>query len=111
MPSNISPSVTEVVPFHSAAMITFCLVYGIPRSTLKLEPSIAQHSPSISLAMAARGANAEDMPPVGVIKSGWTCHVQLAFPVVNFNWLVLWLVLCLVLLLGCVVLNISPKHP
>ena len=96
-------------------MLTFSLVYGIPRSTLELERSIAQHFPSISLAMAARGANAEDMPPVGVIKSGCTCDVQLAFRVVNSNWLVswlvLWLVLCLVLLLGCVVFNISPTHP
>ena len=92
-------------------MITFCVVYGIPRSTLKLEQSIAQHYPSISVAMAARGANAEEMPPVGVIKSGWTCYVQLAFRIVNFNWLVLWLVLCLDLLLGFVVLNLSPKRP
>ena len=92
-------------------MITFCVVYGIPRSTLELEQSIAQHYPSISVAMAARDVNAEDMPPVGVIKSGWTCHVQLAFRVVNFIWLVLWLVLCLDLLLGYVVYNLSPKHP
>lgn len=83
----------------------------IPRSTLKLERSIAQHNPSISLAMAARGANAEDMPPVVLIKSGWTCHVQLAFRVLNLNWLVLWLVLYLDLLLGCVVFNLSPKRP
>ena len=61
--------------------------------------------------MAARGANAEDMPPVDVIKSGCTCDVQWSLRAGNSNWLVLWLVLCLVLLLGRVVLNMSPKHP
>ena len=111
LPSNILSSVSDVVPLYPSAMLTFCLVYGIPRSTLKLKRSIAQLSPSISLAMAARGANAEDMPPVDVIKSGCTCDVQLSFRVVNSNWLVLWLVLCLVLLLGRVVSNMYPKHP
>ena len=83
MPPNIFPSVTEVVPCHSSAIITFCVVYGIPRSTLELEQSIARPCPYISVAMAAHDVHAEDMPPVGVIKSGWTCHVQLAFRVVN----------------------------